>query len=289
MKKFISILLSITFFITYFIFLANINFSNAFSKKSINKVVEDIEFTKKISSSQTSPENLEWDMMLNEMYEIAEDYDITKEEVNDIINSESTKVFILDYMEKNTDYIINSNSTSKIDINDIQNSIEAAINNYIENENTNLTVSQKEKISKFTSDNSYKIAKKLPTPELIEVQLSPQLTKFIKLFFNNTTRIVLIIAMVICLISIICLQRKDKKWILYIGTTILISNIFTLLFSLSINPIINFIIDYDANIIISLIRNFSKSIVTSYYIISSIGILLSIILLIIYKNIKRTT
>ena len=40
-------------------------------------------------------------------------------------------------MEKNTDYIINSNSTSKIDINDIQNSIEDAINNYIENENTN--------------------------------------------------------------------------------------------------------------------------------------------------------
>lgn len=286
MKKFISILLCMLLSITYFIFVIQLNFSIAFSKKSIDKVIEDMEFTKQISNTGNTVKNPEWDMMLNEMYEVAQDYDISKKEVDDIINSESTKDFILEYIENNTNYIVNSDSSVKLDIDDIQDNIEDAVNNYIEKENNNLTESQKEKISKFTSDNSYKIAEKLPTPEVIEIEMSPKLTKFIQIFFNNTTRIILISLFIILLISIILLQ--GKKSMLYLGTTLLITNITTLLFSLIINPLVNLLIEFETSIVINLIKNFSKQILKPYLIISSAGIIISIILLVIYKNTKRT-
>jgi len=252
MKKFISILLCIILSITYFIFLIQLNFRSAFSKRNINKVIEDMEFTEQISSTETSTENPEWNIILNEMYDTARDYDISREEVDDIINSESTKNFILEYMEKNTNYIIKSDSASKIDIYDIKNNIEEAVNNYIEDESNNLNELQKKKITKFTSDNSYKIAEKLPTPEEIEIEMSTELKKFIQNFFNNTVRVILILIIIVCLISIILLQ--GKKSMLYLGITLLISNITTLLFSLMINQTINLVIEYESNLLINLIH-----------------------------------
>ena len=288
MKKFISIILSIILFITYFIFMAHLNFSVAFSKKSINKVIDDIKFTEQISQAETSPKKLEWDMMLNEMYDVAEDYDISRNEVDEIIESESAKEFILNYMENNTNYILNSDETSKIQTEDLQKEIEDAINNYVENENTDLTQSQKQKIYNFSKENSYKIAEKLPTPEDIEVHLSKEVTNFAKIFFSLNTRIILITIIAISIISIILLQQKKRKWLLYLGTTLLISNISTLLFSLTISPIMNFILDSNTSIIMNLFKNFSKQIVNPYLIISSIGIVFSIILLVIYNKIKGT-
>jgi len=287
MKKIMSMLLCILLFVTYFIFLVQINFNSAFSKKSIDKVIENMEFMEQISTTESNNGNQDWNISLNEIYEVAEDYDISKSVIDNILNSESAKSFILEYLENNTNYIINNDSSVKLDIDDIQNNIEEAVNNYIENEDNNLTESEKKKITQFTSDNSYKIANKLPTPELIEIEMSPTLTKFVQSFFNNTTRIILIGILVIFIILIILLQRN--KSMLYLGVTVLITNIVTLLFSPIINTIVNHSINYESSILLNIIKNFSRQIINSYLIISIIGIVLAIILLITYKNVKKTT
>lgn len=280
MKKFISSLLCFILFISYLLVTINICFSNLFDKSNIKKVVSKINITAKVESEDMNSESLSIEDYFTNLYKIAADYDISENQVNKYINSDETKAFISKYIEKFSNNILKKDNF-KITNEFLEQELKNSVDEYVkENDFSNHT---KQRMKNFVNNNSHKIIENLPTTEQIESYIDIPMINYIQLFLSNTARIILLCSILISVILIIIINLKDIKFLKYLSITLLISNLVTLIFGFMIKPSFTLIIGYNSNLILTLLKGFINTILIDYLIISGIGILISIILLILYK------
>ena len=98
MKKFISIVISIILFFSLFLLELSIITSSIFNENNIKNITKKIDLTKQIENEETSPSKLQYDSALNEVYSTAEEYNVDKETVDEILNSDEVKEFIAYYV-----------------------------------------------------------------------------------------------------------------------------------------------------------------------------------------------
>ncbi len=281
MKKFLSVILCIIIFFCYFILEVSINFSLAFSESSIKNMSQNITLTNEIKPEDITPENLYWETTLQTVYDIASDYNISEEKVNDLLESENTKEFIANYINKISSSIIR-NDADEMNKSDIERYLKESVNEYLEN-NQDITSEDKKNISQFVEEHSYQIVEKLPDTIQVTNNLDPEFLVAIQKFFSSNTKLILGSIILASIIGIVLLQLKGNKWLLYLGTIILISNITNLLFTVSINPFLTALVNYDSNVVLSTIKLFSNAIVKTYIITNVIGLCISISMLIAYN------
>ena len=289
MKKFLSVILCIILFFSYFILEISINFGSAFSESSIKNISQNISLTNnEVKPEDITPENLYWETTLQTVYDIASEYNVSEEKVNDLLESENAKDFIANYINKISSSVIKNDGT-ELDKDEIENYIKESVNEYLNN-NQDISSKDKENISKFVDEHSYKIVEKLPDTKEITNNLDPEFLSFIQKFFSSNTRLILGFIVCASIIGIILLQLKNKKYLLYLGTTFVIATIINLLFSLTINPLLTSLVNYNSNIVLSTIKLFANGIVKTYTITNVVILCISIILLIIYNVliIKKT-
>lgn len=285
MKKFISILFCIAIFLLYFIFEINMNFSSAFSEKNIKNMTKNITFVANTKPEDVTPEDLYFQSALDTVYDMADTYDIPKEKVEDLLESDYTKNFINKYISDLSSSIING-TDSMITNEDLGNYLKDEVKEYLKN-NSDINNNDKENIYNFVDQNAKTITSKLPSTTQITNNINPNILNFIQTFFSSNTKILLMGIIVGSIFIILLLQFKNNKWLLYIGSVIAISTIVNLILSFMINPLISILINYNSNFVVSIIKSLSSSIVNSYLITNIVGLIISIIILIIYNLSKR--
>ncbi len=287
MKKFTLIVLSIFLFLSIFILEFNIILSNNLSKTNITKIVDNINITDKNNeSNNNSNENINYNRELDELYLLAKEHNIKEETVNNIINSKEVKEFISKYISYGTDNLLNIN-TINITNQEIEQDLNNTIQEYINNNQTSLSNKEQNDIKKFVNQYSYKVTEIIPNLTNTNNLIDKNILSFVRFILGNTLRIILIVTILILTLLIYLLQRKNKKWLLYLGNTFLVVTIFTFIFSISINPIFN-LVSRHFSISNALINPFSRSIIKTFVTCSIVTIIISIILLVVYEKSKKT-
>lgn len=285
MRKFLSILLCIIIFMCTFILQLILNFSNIFNENSIKNMSKSLISIENIKPEDITPENIYLKTSLDVIYDIAENYNISKEEVNNFLESDDAKNFIANYINEMLSSIM-KNNYGDVSKSDTEKYLKNDIKKYLEN-NTNISNEDKENIKSFIDNNLSEILNKLPNITHITNNINFKAIKFLQKLFSLGTKIISSIIILISIIAIILLQLKKNKWLIYLGCTLLISCIFNLLFPYIIKLLLAYFINNSSNILLSMIKIFYVSILKSYLIINIIGIIVSISMLFIYNVIKR--
>ena len=284
MKKFISKILCIIIFFVFFIFEININFSNAFLQKNLKKISNNLEVINPLKKENITKEELYWDAKLDIIYDNAEKYNVSRNDINKILESKEAKEFVFKYINNLSTSLLYTNSEN-ITTQEIEIYFKDAVNNYMNN--NNITSQNKKNINDFIEENSNQYINDLISTDDINSNIDSNILDTIKVFFSNKTKLILLSIIVCSIIGIVILLFKEYQWMPYIGITALISSVLNLSFTYMINPIILMITNSDLSIVISLINNFSNVIIKSYYITNIPLGLLAIIILVGYIFIKN--
>ncbi len=287
MKKFISIVISIILFFSLFLLELSIITSSMFNENNIKNITKKIDLTKQIENEETSPSKLQYDSALNEVYSTAEEYNVDKETVDEILNSDEVKEFIAYYVSDSANNALNNDTLMKQA--EVKEKFDEMVNKYVNN-NDKLTSKQKEDVKSLADEYSYKVIDEMSNTIVIGNVIPSDILNIIKTFISNSTRTFLIIISIICIIALILIQFNKNKYLLYIGNTLLTLTIFTFIFTVSVNPITNFLVEEVATFPKFLISPFSNNIMTSFMISGIITIVISVLCLVIYEILnKRVT
>lgn len=288
MKKFISIILSILLFITLFLLEINIILNGMLKKDNIQKISTKINFTSNIDETNIISENSQFKAEKNKLYDKAKTYSINKTTVDNFINSTEAKEFISSYISMNVNQLINSDELIKQS--ELKINFDNMVDKYLKRNTLNLSNNEKSNVKKLANEYSNSVISNIPTNNIFTNVLNPTIIDILKLFLSITTRIILVITTIILILLIFIIQMKNNKWLLYVGNTLLTLTIFTIIFTLSINPITKMIINYIESFPKILVNPFSNNIMKSFIYTDIIIIILSIIYLVIYeKTNKRIT
>lgn len=287
-KNFLSILSAIILIISLFALNLIINISTFFTiekmQQNISKIDVVHEINKIKNSSATSQNKAEISDIINTAYDEAEKHGISDKLVDTIFNSKEIKTYLGSVAGTTTDYIINNNLNT-ITIDEFNQILDENIDNWIKKSKTEISDSKKEVLLVRMKNAGNQIINNLPTKEKLESALGIKNIKNIQFIFSNATKIILAALILISLIIIIITRRQYHKYLLYIGSSTLISSLFIIGTS--------FII---VDIITSMLTNYNLSFMTStlneslgYQIFIS-GIILcgiSLIILFIYNILKK--
>ena len=172
---------------------------------------------------------------------------------------------------------------------EVKEKFDEMVDKYINN-NDKLTSKQKEDVKNLADEYSYKVIDEMSNTNVISNAIPSDILNIIKIFISNSTRTFLIIISIICIIALILIQFNKNKYLLYIGNTLLTLTIFTFIFTISVNPITNFLVEEVSSFPKFLISPFSNNIMTSFMISGIITIVISVLCLVIYEILnKRVT
>ena len=287
MKKFISIVISIILFFSLFLLELSIIASSMFNENNIKNITKKIDLTKQIENEETSPSKLQYDSALNEVYSTAEEYNVDKETVDEILNSDEVKEFIAYYVSDSANNALNNDTLMKQA--EVKEKFDEMVDKYVNN-NDKLTSKQKEDVKNLADEYSYKVIDEMSNTNVIGNAIPSDILNIIKTFISNSTKTFLIIISIICIIALILIQFNKNKYLLYIGNTLLTLTIFTFIFAVSVNPITNFLVEEVSSFPKFLISPFSNNIMTSFMISGIITIVISVLCLVIYEILnKRVT
>lgn len=220
---------------------------------------------------------------INDMYLLASQFSVSEKVVDQIIDSNATKEIIGKATGNLTDYVVNGKDTKIISADDAYDIISDNLDEWLEDSGVSITDSQKEKFLREVEKQLPDIAEFIPSSEdLLGTEYEDKI-KLIQKIFSKQTKIICIVGLIVSGIMVIIL--KGKYFTLNLGIASLISGLVTVGLSFVLPElIVSMMNEADLSLIASSISNeLAKSLL--YF--GFIPIIVSIILLIIYKITKK--
>ncbi len=280
MKKFISIviclvlfgLISISFFIMAFNKVTTVSF--------VNDVVDKTDVSEVLDSLAESGDS-EIQGALDDLYQKAEKEGFSKEQVDEVLDSDMTKALIERYAE---DFLVNDEITED-DINEI---VENSVDSIIEQSDGKLQESDRGKIIEAGKTVAPSVIESMPTKQEITNKLG--IDSDIDFSKKDNSKLFIIIGAIVILMAIlIVLQRKKAKWLIYSGVTILCVSITIILLAFLMQGMVNLMMS-DTNVMANvptLIVGDIKQMLINYSLVGLGIFVLEIIVYYIFKNKRK--
>jgi|GEM_PF-7042045 len=257
MKYIINILLTITLILTILSF----SITPIFKDNNLESILEDTNLLEEVKSLRNSDNN-KMGIIIDEFYSTLEKYSIPTILIDKIVESNSFKVLFLKACNNIKDYIITTNSTTILTIDDI--------NEVLSN---NLLFIKKDT---FTSI-SKSIVSNLPTTKEVTSNYTRQIT-ILRALYSTTTKIILIIIDLLLITVLILLNKIEYKYLKHLSISLITSVFISLLIIL--------IIPYFSSLE-SLLRVLTTYTIKSIFIYLLIILFISVLLLIVNYNLKK--
>ena len=213
MKYIINILLTITLILTILSF----SITPIFKDNNLESILEDTNLLEEVKSLRNSDNN-KMGIIIDEFYSTLEKYSIPTILIDKIVESNSFKVLFLKACNNIKDYIITTNSTTILTIDDI--------NEVLSN---NLLFIKKDT---FTSI-SKSIVSNLPTTKEVTSNYTRQIT-ILRALYSTTTKIILIIIDLLLITVLILLNKIEYKYLKHLSISLITSVFISLLIILII-------------------------------------------------------
>ncbi len=278
MKKAISVILSIVLFFLFGLITIFCSFNRVSSVDFVTDAVKDIDVADTLNSLREN--SSEVDNAINDLYEQAEKNGYSKDQVDAIINSDTTKSLVETYAES---ILGDGKDLTNEDISKI---ITNNATDIIEKSNGKLTKDDKGKIIEAGEALAPSITENLPTKKEIQKMVGKENMNNITNPIKSGFSIIVIIVTIVIIGLLIYLQRKKFKWLIYTGVPLLVSSSFTVVFAVLFKAIASLAAgEEDVSLVVAtpIIKTFADILL----IIGIIGILIFIVEIVVYFILKK--
>ena len=289
-KIFLSVIVSIILICSLFTVSLIINIGHFFKVESMEKNIKKINISHEINkiqnSSATSEEKSEIADIINYAYEEAENHGIPKELVDTIFDSNEVKQFLGKIVGTATDNIINKNNEKAVTSEEFNQLIDDNIDKWIKESNTTISSSKKEVLVIRMKSVGKGIIDNLPTSQNVVENVNQDYLDKLQLIFSLKLKLILIGISIISLITLILLNRKKSKHLLYSASSFLLTAISLIIISIIIIDIITYILKgYNISF---MINAFNHTLSKDVMITGIVFLIVSIILFITYYLKNKT-
>lgn len=257
--------------------------------KAIKESLKDVKVTDLLNGTE---ENISYNIPkqaaagtspMNDIYRQAQNYGISSEDVDKLMNSETTKDLISEYLGSNAEYIINGTEPLPLTGDEITKLFKENIDTISKEANINLSEEQKANMITVVEQNADKIATTLPDSRKLSNEIDQNQLKMIRFMFSTTFKTILIVS-IILLAGLIALLRKSwYRWAMWTGITTLLASLSILLGGLIVTPIFNLIQEYMPSYLATLINGFIEVLGVQFLTVGGIGLPLAIIQIVFAK------
>ena len=283
------------FILTLVLFLATtsililIPVRHAVSKDTIKETITSIDIEKLMNENPQVQEDVT--EAFKPLYDKANEYGISEDVVNKILNSKEVKGMMGDFTGNIVDYVLTGENQKIISNTEIENLVSNALDKvdesgfyeFKDDEKDNILDTVKETVNKYQDlipDTSIFDEAIKETPE---VESIIKVTKFI---LNDNILIYLIIAIVVSILGILGLKFKEGKWIKSSTITVLVSATITTLGTIALLILKDLVFD-DMSLITNIINkslNYSLRLSLTTLIVM---VIILIIYIIVHRNIYK--
>ncbi len=288
LKSFIAGLFSLFFGILLIITVCVFSISSFANKDNIvnnMKQADILTEVKKIRNSGNSLGQSGVAQVIDEMYSLASQFSVSEDVVDKIIDSKITKEIIGDAVGNLTDYVINGKETRILTSDDIYDLINDNLDDILKSSDISIDEGQKEKFLREIKKQLPDMVEVIPTSkDLLGSDYGYELEQ-VQEIFSNETKIILCICLVISMVIVIVIKRKNFEWCINLGVSLLISGLIIMGLALVAPEFITGMMD---SIDLSLLTSSFTELSVKPILYSGASILvLAIILLVFYKVLNR--
>ena len=286
LKSFIAGLFSLFFGILLIITVCVFSISSFANKDNIvnnMKQTDILTEVKKIRNSGSSEGQSGVTQVIDEMYSLASQFSVSEDVVDKIIDSDVTKEIIGESVGNLTDYVINGKKTKVLSADDIYDLINNNLDDMLKSSDMTLDDGQKEKFLREIKKQLPDIVSVIPTSDELS-NYSYELEQ-VQEIFSNETKVILCICLVISMVIVIVIKRKNFEWCINLGVALLISGLIIMGLALVVPE---FITGMMGSIDLSLfVSSFTELSVKPILYSGALILILAIILLVLYKVLNR--
>lgn len=285
MKNFLAVIASIVLFISILFAAVLFNTSQFLKRETITKTVEKVSLVE-LSKEQT-PQAKQVKKMMDTLYKKASTYGIDEKTVNSIIESDSVKAYVGDIAASLSEYVLTGKEGKILTKEEFNRMFEKNIDSILDNSSLDITEKEKQEFKEFVEENSDDIIESIPTVEQIALEVPAQGLQSLRVFFSPNLKIGAIVGIVLSSILIIFLSLKNKKWLKYLGTTLLLAGLFIFALGLVLPVIFKVISDILEGYIVLVFNHFLKPYAYKFIVMGLIGMIFATVLLVIYAKVKK--
>lgn len=289
MKKLISSILFILITISSVVLIGIYSTNRFISEDSLKTTVEKIDVASVILNEQmvTNIQNNDTGhQILEEVYEIASHFNVSKEEVNYVINSNVIKDFASLYMSKFANYLT-TGEESNITGEDIAKVVKDNIDTVANEAGAKLDDNSKNAIISVVDTYSHDIAVLIPAPKVITDGAPEEAISVIQKVFSSDTKIILFSVLGISIFLLVLVQFKKYRFMKWGSLAFMLSGVIICVFSLALIPTLSMALDTFDRFILDITSIIADDLKRTLLINGGIVIGISLVILLIYEKINR--
>lgn len=214
--------------LTLAVFVFNIS---SFSKtENMEKTIENTDLlteVNKIRNSGKVGNQSALSSVIDDVYATAEEYGISDKLVDTVIDSKAMKEALGKAAGNVTDYVVNGVETPILTTDDLYKVAEDNIDDWIKESGIEVTDNQKDKILEGSKEFIPIVVDNLPTSAELATDYESEVD-FVQTFFSNQVKVILVVISIILTILLIILGRKNMRWLVNLGTSLLVGGLITL-------------------------------------------------------------
>ena len=165
--------------------------------------------------------------VIDDVYATAEEYGISDKLVDTVIDSKAMKEALGKAAGNVTDYVVNGVETPILTTDDLYKVAEDNIDDWIKESGIEVTDNQKDKILEGSKEFIPIVVDNLPTSSELAADYESEVD-FVQTFFSNQVKVILVVISIILTILLIILGRKNMRWLVNLGTSLLVGGLITL-------------------------------------------------------------
>ena len=214
--------------LTLAVFVFNIS---SFSKtENMEKTIENTDLlteVNKIRNSGKVGNQSALSSVIDDVYATAEEYGISDKLVDTVIDSKAMKEALGKAAGNVTDYVVNGVETPILTNEDLYKVAEDNIDEWIKESGIEVTDNQRDKILEGSKEFIPIVVDNLPTSAELATDYKSEVD-FVQTFFSNQVKVILVVISIILTILLIILGRKNMRWLVNLGTSLLVGGLITL-------------------------------------------------------------
>lgn len=285
MKKLFNHIITIVFSVVLFCFVMIMITSSFFTEEMMQKNFQRIDVIhemKKIQNSTTSGTSAEVADLINTAYAEAESHGIDKKLVNTIFNDKETKNFLGALAGSTTDYVVNGTKGSIPTSEDFNELLDNNIDRWIDESGVSISDSKKEVLLIRIKSMSSGIIDNMPNYMSVKGAVNNKVLDTIKFIFSDMVKVILGGLVILFVIILYLLNRKDAATFKYVGGALLISSVMMFVVSFSLEDVVAYVLSgYNLT---SLINSLVNLMMMWVIIMAAILLVLGILLLLVYRG-----
>ena len=289
-KTILSVILSLLSIVTLYALFLISNISFFFSTDNIRDAASNIDVVHEIKKIQNSSSvaggKEDISNVVDKAYAEAENHGISKNLVDEMLNSKEVKGFLGTAIGNTTDYIINGKENKNVTSTEFNKLVDNNIDKWIDKADIDISDTKKEVLDIRLKQASAGIIDNLPSQQLIDSKIDTNTLKSIQFLFSKEVKTALVVITMISFILIVLFKRKEYKCLIYIAMALLVSGLITIATSFVINDLLALVLnEYNLSFMINSIgNNFSEKMFITGIISSVIAVIMFIIYMILVKK-----